>query len=246
MIALSPGLAEARYHLALIQAARNDPNGAAESLRAALESEPDYLEARMTLGFLHSAAGRGEEAEAHFMLGIGLKERSQPGEAEACFREAVRLKPDHAQAHFNLGDLLRDAGELDAAEAAFREAARIDPNYLHAFINLGATLHQKGEMEAAFEALQKALALDPASAEAHYSLGTVLESQRKYDEAINSLRRALEIGPSNKKSALKPGRLPGVRRKVRRVSVAQAGNRAPFSRRYASETRRRYFLSRLI
>ncbi len=208
VIALSPGLAEARYHLALIQVARNDPNGAAESLRAALESEP--------------------------------------GEAEACFREAVRLKPDHAQAHFNLGDLLRDAGELDAAEAAFREAARIDPNYLHAFINLGATLHQKGEMEAAFEALQKALALDPASAEAHYSLGTVLESQRKYDEAINSLRRALEIDPSNKKSALKPGRLPGVRRKVRRVSVAQAGNRAPFYRRYASETRRRYFLSRLI
>src|SRR5512135_443118 len=40
-------------------------------------------------------------------------------EAEACYREALRLRPDEAETHNNLGAALADQGRLDAAIASY-------------------------------------------------------------------------------------------------------------------------------
>ncbi len=48
-------------------------------------------------------------------------------EAEAAFREAIRLDPANADAHGNLGIVLGELKRYREAEAAFREAIRLDP-----------------------------------------------------------------------------------------------------------------------
>src|SRR5262249_40916474 len=83
-------------------------------------------------------------ATAHNNLGAVLQGNRRLGEAEACSREAVRLRPDYAAAHYNLGNILRDQGRLGEAEACFREANRLQPDYAAAHNNLGAVLQDEG------------------------------------------------------------------------------------------------------
>ena len=61
-------------------------------------------------------------------------------EAEAEFREAIRVDPAIAQAHGNLGMVLRDTKRYQEAEAAFREAIRLNPAHTLARKNLDELL----------------------------------------------------------------------------------------------------------
>jgi tetratricopeptide (TPR) repeat protein len=56
----------------------------------------------------------------------------RPAEAEAAFREAIRLDPGYADAHNNLGNVLGDVQRYADAEAAYREAIRLNPDYADA------------------------------------------------------------------------------------------------------------------
>ncbi len=73
--------------------------------------------------------------------------QGQLDEAEACFRQAVTLKPDYAEAHYNLGLSLRDQGKLDDTVASFRRALTLKPDYAEAHNNLGLTLHDQGKLD---------------------------------------------------------------------------------------------------
>ena len=55
------------------------------------------------------------------------------GEAEqaiACYREALRLKPDHPNAHNNLGNAYLHKGDADEAIACFDRALKLKPDHL--------------------------------------------------------------------------------------------------------------------
>ena len=50
-------------------------------------------------------------------------------EAEASYKKAIALKPDHAVAHNNLGITLKKLHKLEEAEASYKKAIQIQPNY---------------------------------------------------------------------------------------------------------------------
>src|SRR5262249_2525427 len=110
-------------------------------------------------------------AEAQYNLGNVLQQQGRLGGAEACFRQAIRLKPDYADAHNNLGVALRDQQQLSEAEVCFREAVRLQPHYAAAHNNLGAALREQGRVREAEACLQHAVRLKPDYADAHYNLG---------------------------------------------------------------------------
>ena len=68
-------------------------------------------------------------------------------EAEACYREAIRIRPDYPDAHNNLGNALRNQGKLDQALVAFREALRLRPDYPEAYNNVGIVLKHLGKIQ---------------------------------------------------------------------------------------------------
>ncbi|MBV8230192.1 MAG: glycosyltransferase family protein [Planctomycetaceae bacterium] len=116
-------------------------------------------------------------------------------EAEACYREALRLRPDEAETHNNLGAALADQGLLEAAIMSYREALRLLPEYADAFYNLGNALRLSGRYAEAVACYGQALRLRPGSAEAHNNLGTALLRLGRLSESITSLREALRLRP---------------------------------------------------
>jgi tetratricopeptide (TPR) repeat protein len=85
--------------------------------------------------------------DAHVHLGNALFALGRPAEAEASYREALRLRPNYPEAHNNLGSVLYALGRPGAAEASYRESLRLRPNYPEAHNNLGFALLLAGRFE---------------------------------------------------------------------------------------------------
>ena len=62
-----------------------------------------------------------QDAEAYFNLGIVMQDLGKLDEAEAVYKKAIILKPDH-KAYNNLGIVMQDLGRLDEAEANYKKA----------------------------------------------------------------------------------------------------------------------------
>jgi serine/threonine-protein kinase len=116
-------------------------------------------------------------------------------EAEAAYRQAIRLKPDYAEAHYNLGVILNGQGRHKEAEAAYRQAIRLKPDDHDAHANLGIALNGQGRHKEAVAACQAAVRLKPDDPNAHNNLGAVLNDQGSYKEAEAACRAAIRLKP---------------------------------------------------
>jgi tetratricopeptide (TPR) repeat protein len=67
-------------------------------------------------------------AEGYNQAGVGLFSQKKFSEAEAAFREAVRLDTYNAAYHFNLGTSLNAQNKFDDAEKEIELATRLAPN----------------------------------------------------------------------------------------------------------------------
>jgi tetratricopeptide (TPR) repeat protein len=132
---------------------------------------------------------------AHYNLGNGLMAAGRTAEAEAEFRETVRLRPRFARGHNNLGDALDALGRHEAAIAAYREAIRVNPDLAEAHNNLGTSLAALGRLEEAAASLKEALERQPAFAEAYLNLGIVLRRLGRLGESGEALSRAVLLRP---------------------------------------------------
>ncbi|MBL8485806.1 MAG: tetratricopeptide repeat protein [Rhodocyclaceae bacterium] len=137
-------------------------HGDAAGALAALEADRDAWRERpdgwVLLGVLHRGAGRLPEAEA-------------------AYREALRLKPDYGDAWHNLGNLYAAAGLHEAAVAAYEAGLRTGsasagPAALA--VALSAAAFAAGDAEKALAAARAAVAADPASGAALNQLGKML------------------------------------------------------------------------
>jgi tetratricopeptide (TPR) repeat protein len=79
-------------------------------------------------------------------------------EAEAGFREALRLDGSLPEAHFDLGLLASRQGNDQEAEAHYRRALELEPTYVKAHLNLARIYRARGDPHAAFHAEQAARA----------------------------------------------------------------------------------------
>lgn len=116
-------------------------------------------------------------------------------EAETCFRQAVKLKPDYAIAYGNLGLALHDQGKLDEAEANLHKALKLNPDFAEAHNNLGMTFHSSGRPDEAEACFRQAIKLNPDYTKAFNNLGLALHDQGKLDEAEANLNKALTLTP---------------------------------------------------
>ena len=108
----------------------DDPTGAYEAYRKALDLDGDHAEAHVNLGRLLHEAGHVRAAEMHyrralksapghatalFNLGVALEDLGSPREAAKAYEQALVAEPDNADAHFNLSRLHERAGRKAAA-----------------------------------------------------------------------------------------------------------------------------------
>jgi tetratricopeptide (TPR) repeat protein len=139
--------------------------------------------------------GAGTPAGSLSERGIALAGQGRLVEAEACFREAARLRPDDAAPLNHLGALRAARGDWDGAESAYRGAIRLRPDFTPARINLALALRSRGMAAEAADAYRDALRLQPDSAEAHHGLGRALRTLGRHREAADHFLRAVRLRP---------------------------------------------------
>ena len=106
-----------------------------------------------------------DEARVRVNLGMLLGQQEKYAEAEAQYREALRLRPDYPEAHANLGIALACQGKDAEAEAEYRQALDLRPDDPRGFLYLGIALARQRKFAAAVRLFAEALAAEPKLAE---------------------------------------------------------------------------------
>ena len=124
--------------------ARSQSEEAAQRLRSARQSDPNYPFAETDLGLAfqrlgNAAALAGDRAEA----------RAQYRRAESQHLRALERHPDMAEAHFHLGDLYQDRGNDAAAKESYWRAVRSRPEQPDAYFPLAVLLQDENPRLAA-------------------------------------------------------------------------------------------------
>jgi len=179
--------------------------------RAALERNPSSAFAENNLGLALLAAGRQEEAiahwrdalrlkadypEAHFNIGRTLFKMGDFEGAAASFRRAMLLRPHLAGYHYNLGTALARLHQLPDAIGHLRQAVDIQPEFAEAHHNLGSVLLEAGRLPEAIEQYEETVQLEPNHRDAHYNLGLAFYRSKRLDDAMEQFRRVLRLDPS--------------------------------------------------
>ena len=122
------------------------------------------------------------------MLGNISMQSDNLAQAEAAYREALRLDPDLGEAHQYLGNLLGLLGRNDEAVVSYRQALHIKPHSIPAHINLANTLANQGRFGEAQEVYRSALQYDPDNRKAILGIAHTYERQGKAREAFEQLQ----------------------------------------------------------
>jgi superkiller protein 3 len=139
---------------------------AVSELQSAIQKRPDFL-------------------EAHYLMGLVLRQQGDLEGARAAFKKVLDLNPQMGLAYQGLGLVLREQGDVDGAVEAFHRAETIKQVQLTmqaaaSVTSSAAKLLREGSATAAIEKLRFAITLNPNLAQAHYQLGLAL---RKHDRA---------------------------------------------------------------
>ncbi len=110
-------------------------------------SAPEIEHARLAV------ATSPRSAQAHYALGNALASARRLDEAEAEYREALRLQPKSAGAEENLGVLYKWRGRLDLAIPHFRRAHELDADLSPAACDLAGALATLGQTQEALDVL---------------------------------------------------------------------------------------------
>ncbi len=142
------------------------------SYAAALEIDPNYVQAHVNLVAVHGELGNHEQAALHY-------------------RRSVELDPSIAEAHYNYGVSRHFAEDFDGAAEAFEKALAINPLNADAHSNLGASLDAIGRHADAGRQYLRALEHNPSHPMANFHVGRRLAEAGKYRQALPYLERAV-------------------------------------------------------
>lgn len=220
-----PGVSEFRVSLADLCVKASDDRGAVQHYRAAIEINPNYLEATIKLGTQHLRRSRFGAAARQFnraielndrllsaFIGLGVAQHASGATQDALttFDLAANLAPNSLLL-YNETNRLRlkaeHAGELSGPDATredeiVEEALRrheravgANPTWADAHYRFGLMLRHGGRVHDAIRAFRAAIALSPAFARAHEKLGICLHEIGAYDESRAAFIESLSAPP---------------------------------------------------
>lgn len=182
--------------------------GAERIARAIVAADPHHFDALHLLGVLclndhrladaagflrRAAVERPDDAQLHYHFGNTWLTLKLFDAAEAAFREALRLNPNHHDAHGNLGNALAGAGRHRQAVECFRQVLSLQPNVAPNLYNLARSLAALGHYDEAVTQFRAALAYAGNAppdrlADVVAGLCHALIDQERYPEALVACR----------------------------------------------------------
>lgn len=190
---LDPSAFQWLYYLGALQSKQGKHQEAAQTLRAALRLNRDYLPARLKLG--DSLLAAGELDESH-----------------TTYSAIIERWPQTAEAYYGLGRISAAHGDLAAARESYLKACELFPRYgaaHYALAQVDRKLGKDNEAEQQLslhaetrtlvppvdDPLRDALRALDRAAESHLERGVELEQAGRLDDAIAETERALQLDP---------------------------------------------------
>jgi len=139
-----------------------------------------------------------DNADAHYLRGIILKEESRRVASMNEFKAAVAGRPDLVAARVELASFFLEAGNAAEAQPLLDGALRYDANNVLAHLNLGDCHRLGGRIPEAKAQFDWVLAHDTSLAQVHYDLGLLylfapsvpgMDAKRQSDEAISEINK---------------------------------------------------------
>ncbi len=135
---------------------------------------------------------------AHLNLGVLYSNQLRFEEAEAEYRQALKLDPHFVPAMINLALMYNYQRRNAEAERLLRQAVKDAPEFADAAYYLGLLLAEdRTRLEEAAKWLKKATELSPDYARAYYNLGLALQALGRWSEALQALKEAQRLEPEN-------------------------------------------------
>lgn len=139
--------------------------------------------------------GNITQSQEYFKKGVALQDAGSVDEAMECYKEAIKLNPNHAEACYNLAVIFHENGLIDKATYLYLSTIGLKPELVQAYINLGIALLKEKKADNAIKILQEAIEIHPDYAECHFILGNALRQNNNNDEAMISYKKALQLKP---------------------------------------------------
>ncbi len=211
----------AHYLLGRARKAAGDIDGAETAYQQALQLQPRYVEALVSLGIVHKLRGDVDGAIGLYEQALALAPDFAPAHANRAGAMVLRasLAADNpldelpsdeaieAQAHAvslapndpvmlrNHGVMLMRARRRTEAVQAFNQALTADPSDVDACIHMGACLRAMGDSKLAITLYEKWLGLNTPSAPVMRALAGLLTREGQVDAARPWAEKAAELDP---------------------------------------------------
>lgn len=164
-----------------------------EGVAASRASDHDGAIARFTA----AAAVQPNCPECFYNIGAAYIQKKDEKQAEASYRKALEIKPDHAESLNALATLLNNQKRFDEAAAVSAKAAASAPaGNADAIYNQGIILWNGGKIAEAKVKFEEAAKADPNHADARFQLGMALLNEGKVPEATASFEQYLKMAPT--------------------------------------------------
>jgi len=147
--------------------ARDPAEGIIEHLRRVVRSQPENIDARLSLATHLRRLRRAEDALRHLEI-------------------VARLQPGFAAVYNNMGNICRDLRRPEEAEEYLLKAVELQPDFPEALNNLGALYSEQGRAGEALERFRSAIACRPDYCKAHRNLATTKKHER-YDDEFHAM-----------------------------------------------------------
>ncbi len=183
------------------------------SLERAVELDPQFAAAHLSLAYVYSALNDSAKTEEAFKKADALADKATEKErlyikaacAEAVdkdrdkkfriLKQITEKYPKEKEAYFELGQYYRSLSMRPEAIAVFRKALALDPQYGFALNQMAYTLAEMGDYAKAVEEFQRYAELFPADPNPLDSMAENYFRMGKLDEAIAAYKKVLDIRP---------------------------------------------------
>lgn len=190
-IRVFPGLAAAHNNLGSVLFALGRFPEAVASFERAVRLDEKYGQAHFNLALAHLKLGREKEAHDSLMgavrafltTGDEHLHEGRLGEAEAAYKELLRIDPEYPPAHLRLGLLYNADRRFEAALEALQRVLRAQPDNAYLHEGLAETFYGLRRYPEAIAAADRAAALAPRSAGAHYLAGLAHAALGQFEQA---------------------------------------------------------------
>jgi tetratricopeptide (TPR) repeat protein len=138
-----------------------------------------------------------KKAERLFIQGRELHKAGDYANAEAAYKQVLKLIPTQPDALHLLGVAAFQQNRFEESERLLAAAIRYAPNAALPYYNYGNALRSLARFDEAIAAFTKAFELDPSNIVALEHLGNIHKELNQFDKAHHYYDRLLEIDPKN-------------------------------------------------